>query len=257
MFSNVLRAGSRPATANRLVFEDAVPESLKILDEIDHDITKVSPRFAELSNSLRHFAANKLSDRQNIVIGVSSAGPGEGRTTVSLILASALADIRGNVLYVEMSQPGRGSLQEETAYVPSAGLERILRSETSLGESVLVSGRQGLSILPSGTRESGSPSMQRITRLRSLLGVLRSTFDVTIVDLPPLLASEDAAGVIGSIDGIVMVVATGCTSLPDVQRAVDLCGDLPIEGIIMNRSTRKAPRWLSGMFTSEGQRGLA
>ena len=218
MFSNVLRAGSRPATANRLVFEDAVPESLKILDEIDHDITKVSPRFAELSNSLRHFAANKLSDRQNIVIGVSSAGPGEGRTTVSLILASALADIRGNVLYVEMSQPGRGSLQEETAYVPSAGLEG------SCGAKRLSGNR---SWYPAGRDQhpakrharDGSPSMQRITRLRSLLGVLRSTFNVTIVDLPPLLASEDAAGVIGSIHGIVMVVATGCTSLPERSKS--------------------------------------
>ncbi|HLF79269.1 MAG TPA: CpsD/CapB family tyrosine-protein kinase [Dehalococcoidia bacterium] len=210
-----------------------------------------------MTQAIRQFAASRLSSRRQVVLGVASPTPGEGCTTVALSLATALADIHGNVLYVEAERSSKETLQEEAGYVVSGGLCAYLRKEASLEDSILLTGKKGLSILPAGRETDGVSALERLTGLSSLFGTLRESFDVTVVDLPPLLTSEDSPALLSSLDGVVLVVSAGRSELADVKNSLSLCGPVQLEGIIVNRSVRKTPGWLASLFTTEGQRGLA
>jgi Mrp family chromosome partitioning ATPase len=239
------------------VLEDTEPDQIKLLSEIEREIARVCPEFMDMTLTIRHFAASKLSKRHNVIYGVTSALPGAGCTTVALSLAVALADIHGNVLYVEAEPSDEGALQSQSGYVATSGITGFLRQQATLDEAVLLTGKSGLSILPAGNSGHDFVPLERLTGMRSLFGTLRRQFDVTIVDLPPLLTSEDGPGLISELDGVVLVVSAGRTNIVDVRKSIALCGPVPVEGIMMNRTTRETPSWLARLFTSEGQRGLA
>jgi Mrp family chromosome partitioning ATPase len=188
---------------------------------------------------------------------VASALPGSGCTTIALSLATALADIHGNVLYVEAEPSEEETLQPQTGYVATSGLQGYLRHESTLEESILITGKAGLRLLPSGHARVPMSPLERLAGMRTLFSTFRRDFDITVVDLPPLITSEDGPGVLAEVDGVVLVVAAGQTNIDEVKNAIALCGDVPIEGVVMNRATRETPSWLAKLFTSEGQRGLA
>jgi Mrp family chromosome partitioning ATPase len=257
MLTTSLRTRRRAPAVKAIKLEEAVPDQLRFLDEITTSLAEACPKYSEMTQAIRQFTASRLSSRRQVVLGVASASRGEGCTTVALNIASALADIFGNVLYVEAERSSEETLQEQAGYVVSSGLCGYLRREASLNDSILMTGKKGLSILPAGRETDGVTALERLLGLRSLFGTLRNKFDVTIVDLPPVLTSEDTPALIAELDGIVLVVSAGNTDISDVREAIGLCGPVQLEGVIVNRSAPKMPGWLSRMLTVEGQRGLA
>jgi succinoglycan biosynthesis transport protein ExoP len=227
-----------------------------ILAEIEHDLPVACPGFAEMTQAIRYFASSRLSGREKAVIGVVSALPGEGATTVALSLASALADATDNVVYVETQRTDTDTLLGQMGYAETSGLYGYLRNEANLDETLLATGRKGLSFLPAGPQDNAVQPLGHVTGIRSLMGELRQKFSISIIDLPPLLVSEDTPALLSGLDGIVLVVAAGKTNISDVQKAIALCGSVPIEGIFMNRASKKTPGWIASLLTSEGERGL-
>src|SRR5688572_23369354 len=75
-------------------------ERSHLLAEIDADLAKVCPDYPELTKTLRHFAGRYLSAEkpQQAVLGVISPRSGEGRTTMALGLAGALAEMYSRVV---------------------------------------------------------------------------------------------------------------------------------------------------------------
>jgi succinoglycan biosynthesis transport protein ExoP len=149
---------------------------------------------------------------------VTSAQPGEGKTTVASALAIAMAQAGQRVILIDCDlrrprlhkifaiQSGKSSLSEsllDPEHLDLAG------TRTELAR---------LSILPAGPTPPNPAELLQSEAFRQLLVRLESEFDLVLLDSPPLVVT-DAAILATRVDGAVMVVRRGHSDRRDVLRA--------------------------------------
>jgi capsular exopolysaccharide synthesis family protein len=156
------------------------------------------------------------------VLVVTSALPGEGKSTVSCNLATALAqegkrvllidaDLRCSSLYRHLGigrEPGRVTMfttppTNYPRYQPFAGLPDL--HVVSAGFS------------PAGPEEAVSPST-----MQQLIGDWRAEYEHIIVDTPPLLPFSDALILSARADGVILVTRSGVSRRKALSRAQDV-----------------------------------
>jgi len=165
---------------------------------------------------------------------VTSATPGDGKSTVAANLAGVLAgygrrvllldgDLRAcglsRILGLPSSLPGLGE-------VLSGGLlpERALRLITSLD----------LYFLSAGKRLADPVPFLEGAALKQLFGTARGAFDWIIVDSPPLGPVADTHYLASVADLILLVVRWGLTPRAELDQALKMLDGLPLMGIVLN-----------------------
>ena len=182
-----------------------------------------------------------VARRQRLqVVLVGSPGPAEGKTTVLANLAACWAEINRSVLVID------GDLRRPRLHrifdVPNeTGLADLLRQRDPLTPHTLFEATRpskvaGVSVLPSGEAGKGIPNLLHSPRLPELIALARKSFDIILIDSPPILHISDSR-VIGSMtDGVVMVVRCGKTSRDAAVAAKrQLTEDgIPVIGVALN-----------------------
>jgi Mrp family chromosome partitioning ATPase len=69
-----------------------------------------------------------------------------------------------------------------------------------------------------------------------------------VIDVPALLANEDAPALVGQLDGAVLVVGAGHARDYEVAEAVSLLGDVPVRGVLLNQVRRWTPDWVASLL---------
>ena len=174
------------------------------------------------------------------IITVTSAAPGDGKTTVATYLGVAMADSQRRVVLVEgdLRHP---KLSKNFDIVNSWGLTDILQDTNPIEEMPLEAlvrptDKPGLFVLPSGPSSAGVSSLLHSPRLGTLLRTLENHVDVILIDSPPLLAVSDARTLGASSDAVIFVVRAHTTARETFQIAAkQLMEDrTPILGTILN-----------------------
>jgi capsular exopolysaccharide synthesis family protein len=167
-------------------------------------------------------------------IVLTSANPGEGKTTVACNLAIALAEIGRKVLLVD-ADLRRPRLHKVFGLDNTFGLCSILQGGWTSIKTVSQKGHaagsgaisENLHILPSGPpiREVGRTLFT--DRLPDLFATLKEEFEIVLIDVPPVFQVPDARVLGRMADGVILVVRAGHTtraaalaafrSLSDVQ----------------------------------------
>ncbi len=182
-----------------------------------------------------------VARRQRLqVLLVGSPGPAEGKTTVLANLAACWAEINRSVLVID------GDLRRPRLHrifdVPNeAGLAELLRQRDPLTPHTLFEATQpsrvaGVSVLTSGEAGKGIPNLLHSPRLPELIALARKSFDIILIDSPPILHISDSR-VIGSMtDGVVMVVRCGKTSRDAAVAAKRQLSEdgIPVIGVALN-----------------------
>ena len=137
------------------------------------------------------------------VIVLTSATPGEGKTTVISNLGIALARSNRRVLLIDgdLRRPRLHTIFEEVDN--SAGLSELLHGNASVG--VQETKIPNLFLLPSG--QSADEKLFFTSRVRQLFRRFKSEFDMILVDTPPLLQVSDARLMGHHADAVILVVA--------------------------------------------------
>ena len=81
-----------------------------------------------------------------------------------------------------------------------------------------------------------------------MLAATRRNHDLVILDAPALLVSSDAALVTDQADGVVMVIRSGVTPMPIVNRALELVDEERLRGMVLNGAQSAVPSWLRRLF---------
>ena len=135
----------------------------------------------------------------------------------------------------------------------SPGLVEVLAREVPLEETLHGVGR--LTVLPSGRHHNAATDLLQAPTMRTILQQAKTSYDVTIIDTPPVLAVADVLGLASMVDGIVMVVAVAETSEAQVVDAADQlrASGGTLLGVVLNRSGGSAPQYYDQYRRPGGQ----
>jgi succinoglycan biosynthesis transport protein ExoP len=155
-----------------------------------------------------------------LTIGVTSSTASEGKTTTTANLAIALADSGLRVVVVD-ADLRRPALATVLGLEGAVGLSDLLIGKVELDDVAQPWGRDELTVVPSGFIPPNPSELLSSKAMETLLSTLGDTYDVIVIDTPPLLSVTDAALIARLVDTMLLVVATGRTRREDVRRAVD------------------------------------
>ena len=150
---------------------------------------------------------------------VTSALPGEGKTTTTVNLGATLASLGSRVLIVDCDMR-RPACHRSAGVENSPGFVQCLTGRVELPEAILpVPGVANLSVIPCGPIPPNPAEVLSSPLAGELLRRLRGEFEYVIVDSPPLLSVADARILSTLSDAVVLVVRAYETPYDVVRRA--------------------------------------
>ncbi|GAA5495214.1 hypothetical protein Rhal01_01389 [Rubritalea halochordaticola] len=174
-------------------------------------------------------------DRHKFLL-MTSAQPGEGKTTMAAELASVFAMNKEKTLLVGMDL----RKPRLNAYFPSIddkiGLTEVLAGQNSLDECIVPSGIDNLDVLPSGGKCPNPSELLHEDELEKLFGDLRSRYERVIIDSAPLLPVCDTRLLTEFVDSVVLVVRSRKAPVGALLRSIQLldhAGKKPV-GVVIN-----------------------
>jgi len=189
---------------------------------------------AECVRMVRTALLQRLRTTRGGVIQITSAGPGAGKTTLSVLLADSLAQCGQKVLLVDADV--RKPLVHEHCAIPAEpGLLGLLRSDSADETAIHSDPNRRYCVLPAG--RSGALADGELLAngvLAKRLRNWRDRFDIVLFDSPPILPSADARILAGHMDGMLLVVRQSHCRRNDITDAlahVQMAGT-PLLGLV-------------------------
>lgn len=217
-----------------------LPASLPIVDSrgtFDVQHLAASP-FSEAFRSLN--ANLRLLSGGNPIrsLTISSAAPGDGKSTIAVNLALAAAAMGQRVLLVDADL--RWPQVHAKFGLPLApGLTELITTNQTPSEVIQRSRfEENLYVLSAGSITSDPLRILSSKKMQALMAQWQTEFDLIIYDTPPLLGLADASLLATNTNGILLVVGIGQTERSEFQQALEglQSAGTPILGIVANRA---------------------
>lgn len=207
-------------------------------------LAKPLSRYSESIRSLR--AGIQMSDVDNPphVIEVTSSSPGEGKTSLAISLAVSAAMSGKRVVLVDCDLR-RPSISQQFGLDGKDGLVELL-AQTASSEGILHRDPgSGVYVLGSGGKTQNPPDLLGSARMAQLIEQLRQSFDVVVLDAPPVGPVVDSVVLAPMVDKVLFVIRWNATAREFVRHSISsLPGDRKICGIAFNMvDLRRTPKY--------------
>jgi capsular exopolysaccharide synthesis family protein len=187
----------------------AIPELSSVVDRKDRtnpvDSVLDDPRTA-FAESLRNLRASiAFAVERPKIIAMTSALPGEGKTTICLALGRSMAANHSAILLIDCDVRRRGTSRWLDSD-PKTGLLEVLRGNARLEDAVVIDERSGLHILPLAAAGDDEHDLLTGGQMDALLAHASSLYDAVILDTAPVLAIADARLLLSKADASIVTV---------------------------------------------------
>jgi succinoglycan biosynthesis transport protein ExoP len=210
--------------------------------------------FTESLRSVKIAGDVVLSDDTSKVIGIISASPAEGKSTISKNYASLLASLGAKTLLLDCDIRNPG-LTRSIAPHAETGLLDVLLEGKSFTENLLVEHESQLLFLPTVLHQKISHSNEIVSsaRMKKLIHEASKSFDYIVVDLPPLGPVVDVRAMVPQIDAFLMVIEWGKTPRSMVRKVLEIDHRIRKKclGVVLNKVDVEKQKMYEGYHTSE------
>jgi protein-tyrosine kinase len=175
------------------------------------------------------------------VLGVTSPTPGCGKTLTAINLALSIARLPDQSVVLVDLDLQKPQIANSFGLATAAGGVLDLLEERSTLARVAVpvrAGRQRITVFPTAaTRESSELMGSRA--MRDLLQDLKRTYPshIIIVDLPPILSSDDVIAILPQIDSVLLVAAVGQTKTSEIEECNRHLQSSHLVRLVVNKAT--------------------
>lgn len=194
--------------------------------------------FNESVRLLRVRVEKALKKQNGKVLMITSTIPNEGKTTVSVNLATALAQRGKKTLLVDcdLRNPSVGAIYNMDVHV---GFTEFLKGECSLNDALHKMENGNLYVVFGGAAISNPEKLLSHKNARRFMDAARQSFDYIILDTPPCALMADASEIGTFADSILLTVRQDFACRQQIQEGVQLLGDSnkPIVGCVLNMTT--------------------
>jgi len=205
-------------------------------------LMKPSTAEAEAIRGLRTaLLSSRVGDGAGVIL-ISSSMEGEGKTTVAVNFAMALAHV-GRTCLVD-ADLRRPMIAHAFELEPKLGLSEVLKGVAQLSHAVVeTAANPGLYLLPSGSPVESPADVLASVRMQEVCNLLRKQFQFVVIDSPPILRFSDARHLSRLADEVVVVGRYGITTRRAIQRSAELLQDVraPLAGIVLNGIDYSSP----------------
>jgi capsular exopolysaccharide synthesis family protein len=196
--------------------------------------------FHMLRARLRYFNV----DREIATVLVTSAAPGEGKSTVAWHLASTSALTGARVIIVEVDLR-RPTIARDRKLLSMPGLAELLSQDLSLdavvqrkavGTAVGANAGRSLDVLVAGATPPNPSELIESHKMSELIDVLAEQYDLVVIDTPPTSAVSDAIPLMGQVSGVIVVSRAGMSTRDGAVTLRDqlIQFDAPTLGVVAN-----------------------
>ena len=170
---------------------------------------------------------------------VTSAVPGEGKSTVSLAVARSMASSGQPVILID-ADLRRPTVAKKLHINAKIGLTQVLAGQVDIAEAVHQVEDSKLFVLPAGRIPPNPSELLGSDKMRQLIEELSKEF-LVIVDAPPLLPVTDASLLSHAVDGVIMVGTVGKSHREQMTEAVAVLERVNshLFGVVLNKAPRK------------------
>jgi capsular exopolysaccharide synthesis family protein len=192
--------------------------------------------------------STKRNDRNARVIGVTSSVHGEGKSLTIINLAYSIAESGRKVILVEcdLRLP---TLRKKLGLAKTTGLSNLLAGlnseKATLHRDVLIS---GLDVVQAGDIPPNPSELLGSKAFASLVDNISESYDVVLLDLPPIGEVSDALVVSKVTDGLIVVVRNDYTISSDLDFTLRQCEMVgaKVIGFVYNGSASKSKKYKYG-----------
>jgi polysaccharide biosynthesis transport protein len=186
---------------------------------IDDELMDQRSSVAEAVRSLRTGLQFATADGLPKTLLITSSKPAEGKTTTTIALAKSLANIGLNVLLID-GDLRNASVHRHLRCSNELGLSNYLTGAKMPEEVVQGSTVEGLVVMASGPLPPNPAELLAGPKLLSLLTLSAESFDVVLIDGPPVMGLADAPLLASLVQSTLMVIAANETRRSVVKVAL-------------------------------------
>lgn len=193
----------------------------------------ISEQFRTIRSNIKFSMADK--DLKTILI--TSAGMGEGKSTVAVNIAAAFAQEGKKILLIDgdMRKP---VVHHTFGIKNTCGLSNVLSKQNELSEAIQDTKVPGLDIITSGIIPPNPSELLASRQLDNIVQTLKDEYDLIIFDAPPVLSVTDAQILSNKCDGTILVISSGKTEKANIVKAKELLtlSKATIIGAVLNNA---------------------
>jgi len=193
----------------------------KSSNPIDYMLMKPLSSYAEAFRSLRTSITYSVSGQAGKVVVLTSALPGEGKTTTSVGLARVSAQAGSRVILLDCDLRRR-AVTRALGISQDKGLIELLHGTATLEEAMTLDQPSGAYILPLTHTTSSTEDIFGSRAMDELLKKLRPSFDLILLDTAPVLALADTRIVANKADMVVLLALWRKTPARAINNAIKL-----------------------------------
>ncbi len=205
-------------------------------------------RFAEAIRSIKVNADLNVT-KPSKILGLTSALPNEGKSTLAFVFAQLVAQSGARVLLVDCDLRNP-SLSRKVAATAERGILDVLSNNATLQDTVWRDPETGLAFLPGATRSriAHSHDVLASDQMKDFIDRARGHYDYVIVDFPPLTPVVDVRTTAHFVDSFIFIVEWGKTQVQVVERALRSARAVNenLLGVVLNKADIAAMSRYSG-----------
>jgi len=189
----------------RLPFLGGVPnaKSGRVIEELSDTLSPIAEAYLSTASAMQFVTEGGAPK----TLLVTSTRPAEGKSTSAWAFAHSFTRLGKSVLLIDadMRRPAFVTGRE------NIGLSHILTTSAPLSEHILLTDVERLWVMPSGTIPPSPPELLASARFAALLADASATFDVVVIDGPPILGLADSPLLSSIAQATLMVIEAGRT----------------------------------------------
>ncbi len=190
------------------------------------------------------------------VVVVSSSQSGEGKSTIAANLALAVAELGKRVLLVDadMRKPAQHSIWRQGNY---EGLSNVLSGQSDY-KAATIEIQPNLFLLTAGVVPPNPVVLLDSVQMSTLIAEWSNTYDLVIIDAPPITVAADAAILGTQAGGLVFVLRPGVSDKESVEYAQEILtqSKLKVLGMVLNAvDLDKQSRYNHYYYSTQTARG--
>ena len=231
-----------PPPAQRLSFPSVALDSALLERNRIIDPSPTAPRTQPGQAAfriLRSRMLNKVRSEGWRTLAVTSPGPGEGKTLVSINLALSMSREGASdvfLLDLDMRNP---SVCRYLGVEPRREIAEYFQGTVEPQDLFFSAGSERLSIAGGTMSTDMASEFVASHKFEDLIAYIQSVAynPVVLIDLPPMLASDEAIVLAPRVDALTLVIAEGRTDRDGLERTRQMLEGHTLAGIVLNRSS--------------------